>query len=178
MTTNRAEPKQSSHRVLVMSDTHLVDAARLPSALLELAMVADHIVHAGDVSTLDVISVLAGCAPLTAVRGNVESPETWQRLPDRATVTVAGVVIGVVHDAGQASGRHSLLRATFPDTQVCVYGHSHMPELIQLDDGLWVLNPGSPTQRRRAPFHSVIWLEVASGIVTGCELVDLDLGSS
>jgi len=89
MTTNRAEPKQSSHRVLVMSDTHLVDAARLPSALLELAMVADHIVHAGDVSTLDVISVLAGCAPLTAVRGNVESPETWQRLPDRATVTVA-----------------------------------------------------------------------------------------
>src|SRR5690606_24853457 len=96
------------------------------------------------------------------------------RLPERATVVLDGVHVAVVHDAGAGDGRHRRLRSWFPDARVLVYGHSHLPELSTLEDGVIILNPGSPTQRRRAPTHTAAWLELDDGAVVAADLVYLD----
>lgn len=163
-----------STHVLVTSDTHLTDGARLPEALLRLAMRADHIVHAGDLVSLDVFETLASFAPVTAVHGNVDDAEAVSRLPEHAEVVLAGVRIGVTHDAGARTGRHERLVRTFPGCAVVVYGHSHMPELERLPDRTLVLNPGSPTQRRRAPAHTAGWVELDAGRILAADLVVLD----
>lgn len=164
-------------RVLVTSDTHLTLGARLPSALLELVDRADHVVHAGDLVTVDVLDTLAALAPITAVHGNVCDAETVTRLPERAEVEVGGVRIGLVHDPGSIVGRHDRLRSWFPACGVIVYGHTHMPELAWTrDEEVLVVNPGSPVQRRRAPWHSACWLELDDGAVTGADIVRLDPG--
>jgi uncharacterized protein len=146
--------------VLVTSDTHVSDASRLPAELLEAASRAHHIVHAGDHSSADVVDVLAAFAPVTAVYGNVEEPEVVARLPELAFVVLEKVRIGVIHIGGPAQGRHARLAGLLPECDVRVYGHSHMPEVARLEDGSMVLNPGSPTQRRRSAFHSFAWLEI------------------
>jgi putative phosphoesterase len=162
-------------RVLVTGDTHVTSGAALPTALLRLAEQADHIVHAGDHVAFDVHAVLAAFAPVTAVFGNVDDAETASRLPERATVEVAQVRIGVVHVPGPANGRAGRLRGWFPECDVVVYGHTHMPELVEpVDGGPWIINPGSPVQRRRAPFHSAVWLELHDGMVQAAEVIDLD----
>lgn len=163
----------SALRVLVTSDTHVASAALLPAALLELAVRADHVLHAGDHSSADVVDVLAACAPVTAVHGNVEQPEVVHRLPERATVVLGGVSFGIVHDAGPAGGRHERLEGWFPRCDVRVYGHTHMPEASPTRAGTWTINPGSPTQRRRAPSHSIAWVELDGGAVTRVTIVDL-----
>ncbi len=160
--------------ILVTSDTHLMAGARLPDELLRLADRADHVLHAGDLIRLDVLDTLAALAPVTAVAGNVDDSDVASRLPDRASVTLGGVPFGIVHDGGAAHGRHDRLRGWFPDARVLVYGHSHMPELVTLEDGVVVVNPGSPTQRRRAPSHTVCWMEVAEDAVVAADLVHLD----
>lgn len=161
-------------RVLVLSDTHLTLGARLPAIVLELADRADHVVHAGDFLTLDVHDTLAALGPVTAVHGNVCDAETASRLPERAEVELAGVRFGIVHDPGAAAGRHDRLRRRFPGCDVVVYGHTHMPELSRTDDGrVLVVNPGSPIQRRRAPWHSVCWMELEDGAVLSSDLVQL-----
>lgn len=162
-------------RVLVTSDTHLTLGARLPLDLLELADRADHVVHAGDFVTMDVHDTLAALAPVTAVHGNVCDPETAARLPERAEVELGGVRIGVVHIPGASAARHERLRAWFPDCDVVVYGHTHMPEIVRSSEAdMLVINPGSPVQRRRAPWHSAAWLEVAHGAVLAADLVRID----
>ncbi len=161
-------------QVLITSDTHLVVGAQLPTALLELAGRADHVLHAGDLVRMDVHDTLASLAPLTAVVGNVDDAEAAARLPERATVDLDGVRFGVVHDGGPRSGRHERLRSWFPDSQVLVYGHSHLPELVALEDGVVIINPGSPTQRRQAPTHTACWIEVHDGAVVAADLVHLD----
>jgi putative phosphoesterase len=161
-------------RVLVTSDTHLTLGAQLPDALLRLADRADHVLHAGDLVRLDVFDTLSTLAPVTAVAGNVDDAAVASRLPDRATVTVDDVTFGMVHDAGSRVGRHDRLRAWFPDARVLVYGHSHMPELTTLEGGTIVVNPGSPTQRRRAPSHTACWIELVDGDVATADLVHLD----
>jgi putative phosphoesterase len=161
-------------RILVTSDTHLVLGAKLPNAILELADRADHIIHAGDLVRVDVRDTLAALAPVTAVAGNVDDGAVAAVLPEQAEVVVDGVRFGIVHDGGLRIGRHRRLRSWFPQADVVVYGHSHMPELTTLDDGLIVINPGSPTQRRLAPTHTACWLEVADGEVLHADLVHLD----
>lgn len=163
-------------RVLVTSDTHVASGDRLPSALLELADRADHVIHAGDLVAADVHTVLAALAPITAVHGNVDDAETAQLLPERAVVELAGVRIGVVHIPGAPVGRAARLRGWFPDCDVVVYGHTHAPELTAPGAGAdaWIINPGSPVQKRRAAFHSAVWLELSDGQVTSAELLDLD----
>lgn len=162
-------------RVLVTSDTHLRIGARLPDALLQLADRADHLIHAGDVITLDVLHSLEALAPVTAVHGNVCEPEVAARLPKRAQVTLDGVRFGIVHDAGTASERHDRLRRWFPDCDVLVYGHTHLPELERTqDEAVLVINPGSPVQRRRAPWHSACWLELDAGRVVEADLMRID----
>lgn len=159
--------------MLILSDTHLSDAAALPAAVLAAADKADHIVHAGDHSTLEIVSVLEQFAPVTAVHGNVELPDVYARLPRQATARIGSLTFGVVHDAGATSGRHLRLARELPDCDVRVYGHSHMPEMSHLEDGSWVINPGSPVQRRQAPFHSFAWLTIDAGVVN-VELVNID----
>lgn len=95
-------------------------------------------------------------------------------LPERAEVELGGMRIGIVHDPGVAHGRHERLRGWFPGCGVVVYGHTHMPEVARTQDGdLLVINPGSPVQRRRAPWHSACWLEVADGAVVAADIVRL-----
>jgi len=156
-----AEPNDA--RVLILSDTHLRDAAGLPAAILQAAEHADHIIHAGDHSSLDVIRVLEQWAPVTAVHGNVEDADVVAALPGVARVDIGGARFGVVHDAGPSHGRVDRLAARFDDCQVVVYGHSHTPEVREASEGRWIVNPGSPTQRRRAPHHTFAWCEVTGG---------------
>jgi uncharacterized protein len=88
----------------------------------------------------------------------MDEPGLRAELPERAVVEVEGLRVGLVHDAGPAGGRHERLLAAFPECDAIAYGHTHMPEVSQAD-GVWVLNPGSPTERRRAPGRSLIVLE-------------------
>lgn len=159
--------------LLVLSDTHLRRGADLPDAVLRLADRADHACHVGDLVDVDVLDVLEALVPVTAVCGNVDDAAVAARLPERAEVQIDGVGVALVHDGGSAKGRHARLQGWFPGATVLLYGHSHMPELTHLDDGSIVCNPGSPTQRRRAPTHTVAWLELADGAVLAAELVHL-----
>ena len=160
-------------RILLLSDTHLRTGASLPTSVLELADVADHVIHAGDLVELDVLDTLEALAPVTAVHGNVCSGAVAARLPERATVTVAGVHVGVVHDPGAAQGRSERLRQWFPSCGVVVYGHTHAPVVDRSIPGLVIVNPGSPTQRRRAPAHTVAWMEIDADGTVEVELVEL-----
>lgn len=159
--------------LLVLSDTHLRRGADLPEAVLRLADRADHACHVGDLVDVDVLDVLEALVPVTAVCGNVDDGAVAARLPERADVEFDGVRVALVHDAGPSQRRHARLREWFPGAGVLLYGHSHMPELTHLPDGTIVCNPGSPTQRRRAPTHTVAWLELADGAVSAAELVHL-----
>lgn len=165
----------ADQRILLLSDTHLYDAARLPAPVLVCAGHADRIVHAGDTSCLEIIRVLEQFAPVTAVRGNVESADSHEALQDREIVCVDGVTIGVVHDPGPAHGRHERLAEWFPDAHVIVYGHTHMPEIRRgTTDRPWLCNPGSPLQRRRAPTHTMAWLTIHDAAIVSLELVELE----
>jgi uncharacterized protein len=161
-------------QVLVIADTHLTLGARLPDAVLALADRADHVLHAGDLTTLDVLDTLEALAPVTAVCGNVDDARAAARLPHQVRLELAGVQVAMVHDAGPRERRHERLRGRHPDAGVIVYGHTHLPELATLADGCVIVNPGSSTQRRRAPTHTVAWLELADGAVSAADIVHLD----
>jgi len=92
-----------------------------------------------------------------AVHGNVDEPAVRAALPERLVVEAEGLRIGVVHDGGRRAGRHERLRAWFPGCDAIAYGHSHLPEVVR-SEGVWILNPGSPTERRRAPARTMIVL--------------------
>jgi uncharacterized protein len=101
-----------------------------------------------------VLADLEGFGPVTAVQGNMDDGELRGALPVRTTVELEGIRIGLVHDGGPAHGRHERLREFFPNCGLIAYGHSHMPEVWQDATG-WIVNPGSPTERRRAPTHTM-----------------------
>jgi putative phosphoesterase len=117
------------------------------------------VLHAGDFTTVAVHDELAALAPLHAVHGNIDEPALQRTLPERVVVETGEVRIGMVHDAGPREGRASRLVAAFPGCAAVVYGHTHLPEISQ-HEGIWILNPGSPTERRRAPHRSLITLEI------------------
>jgi len=119
---------------------------------------ADAIVHTGDFTASTVLSHLERYGPVTAVQGNMDDAVLRSLLPLRATAEIEGLRIGVVHDAGPAAGRHERLREVFPDCDLVAYGHSHLPEVTR-DVGGWIVNPGSPTERRRAPEHTMVVIE-------------------
>ncbi len=146
--------------VAVIADTHLPRGGRrLPDGCLELLAAADLIVHAGDVASAAALRELEALGPVAAVHGNVDDEELRRALPARRVVEVERARIGVVHDAGPREGRHARLVAEFPDCDAIVYGHTHLPELGRAG-AVWILNPGSPTERRRAQRRSLIALEV------------------
>lgn len=151
------DPAGGPLRVVLLADTHLPRRGPLlPRPCLERLRGADLIVHAGDLSDLATLGMLRsfGC-PVVAVRGNVEEPAVRAALPETAQVQVGGVAIGVVHDAGPEAGRPTRLRRRFPTMDVVVFGHSHIPLHHTDAQGLRIINPGSPTDRRRQPHHSM-----------------------
>ena len=137
----------------------------------EAAGRADVILHAGDVLTGDLLDDLERHAPVHAVLGNNDHG-LGQRLPVTLELELDGVVVAMIHDSGPADGRLARMRRTFPDAQAVVFGHSHIP-LHEEADGFAIFNPGSPTERRRAPRHTMGMATVRDGAVA-FELIALD----
>jgi uncharacterized protein len=159
--------------VAAISDTHLPRGARrLPEACLQHVRRADLILHLGDFSTLAVLEELEALGPpLQAVSGNADEPALRARLPTELVVEADGARIGLVHIPGPAVGRADRLVRRFPGCDAVLFGHTHLPQ-VERHENVWVLNPGSPTERRRGPFHSMLLLEVNRGAVSP-ELVRL-----
>ena len=157
----------------ILSDTHMPKGARrLPDRCVELSRGADLILHAGDLTTVAVLDRLQALGPpVVAVHGNVDSPELRSRLPATATIDADAVEIAMTHDAGPARGRLARMRRRFPTAGAVVFGHSHIP-LHEQRDGFQICNPGSPTERRRAPAHTMGLARVRDGGVE-FELVTL-----
>jgi putative phosphoesterase len=143
--------------IAAISDTHLPRGRRrLPDACLEHLISADLILHAGDVSTAAVLREIEQIGPpVKAVHGNVDCAELRASLPEALELrTPGGVRIAMVHDAGPSKRRLERLRARFPDAAAVVFGHSHIP-VHEERDGFQIFNPGSPTDRRRQPRHTM-----------------------
>ena len=134
---------------------------RLPDACLRRLESATLIVHAGDIVAASMLEDLRELAPVEAVAGNMDDAELLAVLPERRVVEIGEARIGLVHDAGARVGRGERLVAAFPGCVAVVYGHTHLPEVSRAGDA-WILNPGSPTERRGAPAHSMLMLEVDS----------------
>jgi putative phosphoesterase len=150
--------------VAAISDTHLPRGARrLPEACLEHLRRADLILHGGDLSSVAFLDELAAIGPpVEAVYGNADEAAVRERLPKEHVVHAGGARIGMVHIPGPAAGREDRLLARFPGCDAVLYGHTHLP-IVEQHAGAWILNPGSPTERRRGPFHSMLLLEVDAG---------------
>ena len=161
-------------RLAIVSDTHLPRGRReLPAACVERLAAADAILHAGDLMELPVLEQLEALGPpVHAVRGNVDSAELQARLPAARVVCAGGARIAMLHDSGPAAGRLERMRRRFPDADVVVFGHSHIP-LHEERDGFAIFNPGSPTERRRSPRHTMGMATVRDGRVK-LELIELD----
>ena len=154
--------------LLVLADTHLPKRAkRLPEAVLAAMDDADGVVHAGDwvdEATLDLLQ--ARSSLVIGVAGNNDGDALHARLPEVARVTIEGVRLAVVHETGAATGRERRMDDAFPDTDVLVFGHSHIPWDTTTPRGLRLLNPGSPTDRRRQPRHTYGVLTLDAGSVS------------
>jgi putative phosphoesterase len=160
-------------RIAIISDTHMPRGGRrLPEGCVRLLEGADLIVHAGDLMRLSVLRELEALGRVVAVQGNVDDAEVRAVLPVAAVVAAGAVRIGVVHDAGPARGRLARMRARFPDAAAVVFGHSHIALLERDGGGFQIFNPGSPTERRRAPRHTMGLAHVESGQVR-FELIEL-----
>jgi uncharacterized protein len=159
--------------IAVISDTHLPRGVRrLPDACIELIADADLLLHAGDFSTLEVLRELEAIGPpVVGVCGNVDSADLRHLLPAERVVEAEGARIAMVHDAGPRRGRLERMRRRFGDrAEVVVFGHSHLPLHEQAPDGFQIFNPGSPTERRRAPAHTMGLISARDGSAS-CELI-------
>lgn len=158
--------------LLVLSDTHLpARARRLPESVRRAAGAADLIVHAGDWVVASVLDDLLQYGPVVGVYGNNDGDDLRSRLPEVARFTEGGVRFAVVHETGAAQGREARTDAAFPDTDVLVFGHSHIPWDSTTPRGVRLLNPGSPTDRRRQPVGTFLTLTVDDGAPRDVELV-------
>jgi putative phosphoesterase len=134
---------------------------------------ADVILHAGDVCVPSVLDELARFAPVHVVAGNNDGPDVvaWGA-PETLTLDLDGLRVGMIHDSGDKVGRTARMRRRFPDADLVVFGHSHIP-LDETGDGVRVFNPGSPTDRRRQPHGTVGVLDVAAGELLSARLVQV-----
>ena len=166
-------------RVVLLSDTHAPRFWKgLPPAVAEHLAAADLVLHAGDVCVPSVLDELAAYAPVHAVLGNNDGPEVaaWGA-EETWTDELEGVRVAMVHDAGAKQGRAARLHRRFPEADLVVFGHSHVP----LDEtgpavdgtGVRIVNPGSPTDKRRQPFRTLGLLDVADGQVRSLAIVPL-----
>ncbi len=152
-------------RLVIIADTHLPKRARdLPPQLWEAIESADVVIHAGDwVDEPALDAVESRSKRLVAVYGNNDGPELRRRLPEVARATLAGVRFAVVHETGSAKGREERCAAAYAGDDVLVFGHSHIPWDTTAASGLRLLNPGSPTDRRRQPFCTYLTAVAAEG---------------
>lgn len=147
-----------------MADTHVPARARaLPAALRRAASEVDLIVHAGDWVEARVFEELRALGPVLGVRGNNDGDDLRALLPEVARAEIDGVRVAVVHETGAAAGREKRMDAAFPDTDLLVFGHSHIPWDTVTPRGLRLLNPGSPTDRRRQPSCTLMTVTLADG---------------
>lgn len=145
--------------IAILGDTHLPRGRRRLSDLcIELLRQADLILHTGDFTTIAALTELERLGPVRAVCGNMDEPALRTKLPARVELEHAGWRIALVHDGGPRQGRHERLRRWFPEAELVAYGHSHRPEVTRSGD-CWIVNPGSPTERRRAPAHTMVVVE-------------------
>jgi len=154
-------------RLAILADTHLPRGHRtVPAGCLDRCRQADAILHAGDLIDTPVLDLLRSLGrPVHAVRGNVDSAALRTILPDRLELDFDGVRIGMLHIPGPATGRLERLRAAFPDADAVVFGHTHTPEHAE-SAGFQIFNPGSSTDRRRAPDHTMGIATLADGRLT------------
>ena len=159
-------------RLVLTSDTHLPKRARdLPAPLWTAIDAADVVIHAGDWVSAEALDALsARAARLIACYGNNDGPALRSRLPEIAYATVAGLRLAVVHETGPSTGRTERCAARFPDVDLLVFGHSHIPWDSTAASGLRLLNPGSPTDRRRQPFATYLTASITEGALTDVEL--------
>ncbi len=162
------------HAALI-ADTHMPRGVRrLPEECVRVIAAADLVIHAGDFMRVEAYDEIAAIGPrLVAVHGNVDDAPLRARLPERTEVELSGLKLGVIHDAGPRKGRLARMRRAFPDADAVVFGHSHIPLHERDDAGFQIFNPGSPTERRRSPRHTMGAVTVVGGRLE-FELVELD----
>jgi uncharacterized protein len=155
-------------RLLLIADTHVPRRAQdLPEQVWDEVARADVVVHAGDWMTPELLDELtARSKRLVACWGNNDGAELRSRLPERADAVLDGLRLTVVHETGASAGREARMSASYPDTDVLVFGHSHIPWDTTTTTGLRLLNPGSPTDRRRQPFCTYMTAHVEDGALT------------
>jgi uncharacterized protein len=161
--------------IAVISDTHMPRGGRrLPDACVERIAAADLVLHAGDLTTVEVLRDLEAIGPpLAAVHGNMDSAELRRMLPAARVVEAGGARIAMVHDAGPRAGRLERMRRRFGGVaDAVVFGHSHLPLHERARDGFQIFNPGSPTERRRAPAHTMGMARAEGGSLE-FELIEL-----
>jgi hypothetical protein len=165
----------SGLRLLVLADTHLPKRARdLPEPVWAEVDQADVVLHAGDWVEVPLLDALeARSRRLVGVYGNNDGPGLRSRLPEIARVELAGVRFAVVHETGPSTGREHRCAQQFPDVDVLVFGHSHIPWDTTAPSGLRLLNPGSPTDRRRQPFCTYLTAYVDAGRLHDVQLHNL-----
>ncbi|KAA0928179.1 metallophosphoesterase [Rhodococcus sp. IEGM 1401] len=159
-------------KLLLIADTHLPKRARdLPAEVWSAVDDADVVIHAGDWVNLAAFEQLSQRSRrLVACWGNNDGEELRALMPERADVVLGGVRFSVVHETGAATGRERRMAAAYPETDVLVFGHSHIPWDTVADNGLRLLNPGSPTDRRRQPFCTYMTATAEGGALTDVEL--------
>jgi putative phosphoesterase len=160
---------------VVTADTHIGARRRgpLPRALLAACGTADAILHCGDLIVAEVLDELGAYAPVHAVHGNVDGWDLVDRLPERRVVELDGLRVGMIHDPGHADGRAARLARAFPGCGLVCFGHTHVPQLDQ-HGRTRILNPGSPTERRRAPYRSYAVLDIHHDGSFDVEIVPLE----
>jgi uncharacterized protein len=159
-------------RVIVLSDTHAPRRWRsCPPRVAEQLRGADLILHAGDVCIAPVLAELAQYAPVTAVVGNNDGPDVadWGAA-ETAALTLDGLRVAMLHDSGPSAGRLARMRRRFPEADLVVFGHSHIP-LDESGYGLRIFNPGSPTDRRRQPHGTLGVLRIEDGTIAAAAIV-------
>ncbi|MEU7853990.1 metallophosphoesterase family protein [Nonomuraea sp. NPDC049141] len=156
-------------RAAVLSDTHAPRHWKsCPDRVAAHLRGADVILHAGDVCVGAVLTELGAYAPVHAVKGNNDGPDV--DAPETLELELAGLRVAMIHDSGPAKGRWDRLRRRFPDADLVVFGHSHIP-LDHHEDGLRIFNPGSPTDRRRQPHGTIGLLVIEEGQLVSSEIV-------
>lgn len=152
-------------RAVVLADTHLTSTSkrRLPDSVVDAMAHADAILHAGDVTDRSLLDELEQFAPVHAVLGN---NDIGVSLPETCALQLDGVRVAMIHDSGPRERRAARMRALFPDAQLVVFGHSHIPWNERGVGDQWLFNPGSPTQRRRQPFPTFGIVECVAGALT------------
>jgi putative phosphoesterase len=158
--------------LLLIADTHVPKRARdLPAVVWDAVQNADVVVHAGDWVEPRLLDHLEErSAKLIGCWGNNDGDELRRRLPERADVTLGGLRFTVVHETGASGGRDARMARLYPDTDVLVFGHSHIPWDTTAETGLRLLNPGSPTDRRRQPFCTYMTATVSDGALSDVTL--------